>query len=67
MHMFDPASELLQKDLHAASQTPVGVEELPNQLNLCASDVPFEGGGECPDIDFNTPIGTIATQSAPVG
>jgi hypothetical protein len=50
--MHDPTSALRQKDLHAADQKPDGVDELPNELNLGADEVPFEGGGECPDIDF---------------
>jgi hypothetical protein len=53
MPMRDPASELRQKDQHAAVQKPAGVEELPCELNLCVREVPFEGGGECPDIDFS--------------
>ncbi|MEA2417056.1 MAG: hypothetical protein QOI58_3713 [Thermoanaerobaculia bacterium] len=52
MQMRDPTSELRQKELDAARQKQAGVEELPSELNLRAHEVPFEGGGECPDIDF---------------
>jgi hypothetical protein len=53
MPMRDPASELRKNDLHDATQKPAGVEELPRELNVCVREVPFEGGGECPDIDFS--------------
>jgi hypothetical protein len=37
----------------AAVQKPAGVEELPCEWNVSVREVPFEGGGECPDIDFS--------------
>jgi hypothetical protein len=49
--MRDPTSRLRQKDRYAGSQEPAGAEQLPGKLNR-AREVPFEGGGECPDINF---------------
>jgi hypothetical protein len=55
MTMRDPTSRLRQKDRYAGSEKPAGAEQLPGKWKLRTREVPFEGGGECPDIDFQFP------------
>jgi hypothetical protein len=65
--MRDRTSRLRQKDRYAGSEKPAGVEPLPRKWKLRTREVPFEGGGECPDInlqfrrDVDRPIRRLRT------